>query len=169
MSLNEARPARFADIPYIIALGKKCHESSRLFETTEIVEDAARNFLFTAIKGHSTPASLMSMSVFVTNGMENEPWISGVIIGLLQPRYFVMTEAVVTDLIWYVDPDMAHPRAGANLLHAMHEWADTFEDGPVARVHCVNDAVMNPRVTGRMFRMAGYKKTGEIYEKEAEQ
>lgn len=158
-----ARKAKFADIPGILALMHKCLGESRMAGTAEIDEICAKELMMTVIGNQSDTAHLGGLALFVTGEIGEA---TGLIAGSLQPMYFALSQAVVTDHLWYIDPDRAGPRDGMRLLAALHEWADTYPD-PVTRQHMVNDMVMSPEVTGRMMHRKGYRVAGLIFEKEA--
>lgn len=155
------RPARFTDIPSIIGLIETCHEASK-YKHADMDHAATKEILVRAIGSHKPEPAIGAMPVFVSG----DDTLTGFILGSLQPLYMVLTEAVVTDHMWFVDRSAASPSDGRDLLDALHLWADRFP-APVRRVHMVNDAVMNPGVMGRMFNRDGYSLTGFIYEKEA--
>lgn len=160
--MTDARPAKFGDIPSIISLGRRCLSESRI--DAIVNEDAAKALLMTVIGGYREPSKMMDMAAFVT-GPEGS--VNGLIVGVLQPMYLVLTQAIVTDLMWYVDRDRAGVRAGADLLNALHGWADSSGYN-VRRQHVVNDYVMDLGMSDRMMRHAGYRLTGLVYEKEME-
>ena len=154
------RPAKFVDIPEIIGLGKKCMATSR-YADAEIDEAVAKQTMMAAITSHKPTPEVGAMPVFVSD----HDGLTGVIIGALQPSYLVLDSVTVTDLMWFVDRQVAHPGDGLGLLAALHEWADRYF-APVKQVHTVHDAVMNPAVLGRMLARQGFRKSGYVFEKE---
>lgn len=161
--MMSARKAKFADIPGILALMRTCLGQSRMAGAAEIDEICAKELLMMVIGNQQDTARLGGMALFVTGETGD---VTGLIAGTLQPMYFALDRTVVTDNLWYVDPDRAGPRDGLRLLEALHAWADTYPE-PVIRQHMVNDMVMNPEVTGRMMHRKGYRVAGLIFEKEA--
>lgn len=134
------------------------------YRQTPLNVEAAKSLLFGAIGSHKPEPEIGSVPVFVS---EHEN-LTGLIIGSFQPAYLVLDEMVVSDLIWWVDRTTAEPQDGLGLLAALHDWADQY-DGPVRRVHTVNDAVMKAGVLRRMFLRMGYRESGYVFEKEPKQ
>jgi len=156
------RPAKFADIPRLVDLGRACMAAGR-YKGTDLNTEAAKSLLLGAIASHKETPEIGSVPVFVSEHGD----LTGMIIGSFQPAYLVLDEMVVSDLLWWVDRETAAPRDGIELLNALHEWADRFER-PVRRVHTINDAVMNAQVLRRMFLRMGYRESGYVFEKEPE-
>lgn len=155
------RAAKFTDIPQIIGLLHTCHQSSK-YNHGEVDVPEAKRLLLGAIASHQTEPTMGQTPVFVSGGDD----LTGVIVGCLKPVHFAVNIAMVTDLMWYVDPKKASPRDGDDLITTLHEWADRFP-APVKKLHIVTDAVMNPNVLARKFRQDGYNMSGYIFEKEA--
>lgn len=155
------RPAKFTDIPQIMGLLRTCHASSKYSYAAQN-EGATKELLLRAISSHEAVPKIGDTPVFVSGADA----LTGLIVGCLQPVHFTISEAMVTDLMWFVDRKVSGPRDGTELLAALHAWADLFE-APVKRLHMVSDAIMNPDVLGRMLKQDGYEMTGYIFEKEA--
>ena len=157
-------PARFSDIPGIVALGRRCLSRSIYAESAEVDDRMANAFLFNVIAEQKSgaPARLGSMAVFVTR---NDGLVTGVIVGALQPLYLVLSRAVLTDLMWFSDRDTGRPGDGLGLLEALRDWALTSGLDVISE-HVVTDAVEKPERVGYALLRSGFSACGAVYRKD---
>lgn len=146
------RPARFQDIPAIIALGKVAHSESRFADICDVDEGRAKALLYGVISDDGD-----SMCALVTDDVQ------GVIVGSITPYYGVLTIPLLTDHMWYCAPG-TNPRTAFALMDALHEWAD--EKGPCLKRHMVNDAIVDIERSRRLLERKGYRVSGYVFEKE---
>jgi hypothetical protein len=112
------RPARFGDIPRIIAILNEKFVDSAYNGVTEIDQNAAKSLIFNAIQrhGHKTEGGTFVI-VCETNGV-----VEGFLAAVLQRTYLIGTGLTATDM-FFVTTSEAHPRDAGKMLSAMMTWA----------------------------------------------
>ena len=153
--MDDIRPAKFQDIPAIIALGHQALSESQ-YAGAAINETRARNLLLALIGAQGEPKTDAAMVLLAFDGDE----LDGLIIGAIRPAYEVLSINQLSQVMWYVKPGTGG-RVAIRLLRDLHKWADSL--GPMPKIHVAGNTITDPELTGRLFRMEGFEPSGTIY------
>ena len=158
------RSARFVDTPGILRLFEQALSTSRYAAFTGMDQAHTKRVISESIQRQNAEPVPNAMIVLVA---DNGDSLEGIIIGAAMPLYHVLDATLVTDLIWYAPPE-ANSRTGLKLVRGLHKWAAKGKGAVVVR-HGMTDAIGDPDRTSAVFRAAGFRRAGVIYEKEIDQ
>lgn len=150
--------AAFADTPRILALIEQAHGRSKFADIVKVNRKEAKELLVGIIGKHGGAEIGSTFIQVATTG----PRLDGVIIGLVQPWYWVTDGAEVHDLLFYVRPG-ADERVAMRLLRRLHAWAATIPN-LVSVTMSANDAISPGAEV--LYARAGMRSIGSIYAKE---
>ena len=156
------RPAKFADIPGIVALIQEGHRRSHYaLGPASVDEREAKRVLVQSIQRHGSH-NLGGTWVAVS---EKDGRISGFILGTLARVSVVGDKLFATDLFWFASEDVA-PMDPFRLMKGMIEWAQAAPD--CIEVKCGTQAVIegSTKRAGLLLEHLGLKPYGEIYRTE---
>jgi hypothetical protein len=155
------RPARFADIPAIVAIILEAYAHS-IHAGTDVDVDVkvTKALLMQAIQRHGAKGAGGS-SLFVA---EHNGAIAGFIIGIVDRVQNIGTKLYATDLMFLCAPD-APPGAAGRLVTALVAWARSIPD--VRMIYLgASDVVGDWARTEKLYRRKGFAQSGVTYRME---
>ncbi len=143
------RLANKFDIPYFIKMVHKIHEQGDIGTFDVELNDEYLNALFaTAINGGGL--ALIAES--------DEP--IGIMFALIAPNVWSEKTLLMNELLWYVDEEYRHTRAGYMMLQKYQELCQELIEKKRIRFHTINTAKPMFEID---FTRFGYEKTAETW------
>jgi hypothetical protein len=143
------REANKFDIPYFIHMVRKIHEKEEIGKfNVEFNDDYLNSLFVTAINGGGI--ALIA---------ENEKPI-GIMMGLILPNIWSNQTLMMNELLWYVDEEHRHSRAGYLMLKKYQEVCEELIKNKRIKFHTINTAKSMFDID---FTRFGYERTSETW------
>ena len=156
------RPAKFIDIPEIVALLHRAFLRSHYARdgVGEIDVKEAKRLLVESIRRHG----LIGIGGTYVMVSETAGMIRGLILGTLHRVYSIGNRLMATDLFWVADEDV-EPADPYRLMKGMIEWASAAP--AVAEIRCGTTAAIavDPGAAGVILKRLGLVEYGNLYRK----
>lgn len=156
------RPAKFTDIPAMVALLEHAHEKSVYREVCDVDRREARAYLMSAIQRHGSPNE-GGAYVAVT---ESFGTVHGMMIGVLDRIYVVGSKLRAIDAHYY-GTEQAGKRDMLALFDGFVEWAEGIDK--VALIQPTATHVLGDYSAAEaLYQKRGFVKAGVLYERRVE-
>lgn len=156
------RPARFGDIPAIVALLQDGYRRSHYAASVASIDEReTKRLLVQAIQRHGSHHLGGTWVVVAETGGR----ITGVLVGTLARLFAISDRLMASDLFWLAAEDV-DPSDPVRLMKSMVEWARAAPD--CIEVKCGTSAIIraDPKEAGRALERLGMQHYGEIYRME---
>ena len=150
------RPAKFVDIPEIIAMMTEAHARSKYLDVCGLDRREARSLLTNSIQRHGLKKE-GGTCVFVTDQCD------GFIVGLIDRLYHVGTKLCAQQVYYYCRLS-SHPQDRIGLIAEYDAWASAIPDVVVIR-NDVTDFVGDVDKVEALYSKSGYRRCGVIVER----
>lgn len=154
------RPAKFGDIPRLLALLHEMHARSVYRDRDEIDDREAKSILMSAIQNDGGGAQSRTRVLVA----ERDGTVEGFIVGVTERVYHIGRRYWATDLWFYVS-GRGGPRDAPELRDGFLAWADG-NPHVIDIKPAVTNAIVDDRRAGRLWERRGFVRCGSIYSRE---
>lgn len=146
------RLATLKDIPALLRLGKKFHESAELSNLLDYDTESVSASISNMIEGDAGAV------IVSTDGSK----ITGMI-GLISfPSYMNFSTKLAQELFWWVEPEYRKTGVGVDLIKAAETWAELME---VSHIIMMSLESSNPEQVNNLYTKLGYTKKENTFYK----